>query len=318
MTVPTPTPESGLNTTPLSSSENNSDSNVTESETTPVSNQEPASVSSPDARVKLQTGLHTKARNSNGLGVNNIQIKKIAQPATSPASCSLIGSAYEFMPTGTTFDPPANLTFTYATADIPEGIPENNLSITYWNAHTDQWVAMPSLVDSKTHTVTAQVSHFSVYAIMGSKQPLTEFKISPLTVSPDDISAGEAFNINVQVNNIGSLAGTYELVLKVNDVVELTKEVTVDAGSTQELNFNMAEDTAGTYNVDINGVTQSFEVKSAPTSGNENTSEVNAATTIKVVSWATLGAIICAVFVFFVLMVLALLLYRRRLLRRPR
>jgi len=49
--------------------------------------------------------------------------------------------------------------------------------------------------------------------------------------------------------------------LKVNGVLAATKEVTVSAGFSKEVTFAISKDIAGTYSVDVNGLTDSFTVK---------------------------------------------------------
>ena len=43
--------------------------------------------------------------------------------------------------------------------------------------------------------------------------------------------------------------------------VAATKEVTVSAGLSEEVTFTISKDIAGTYSVDVNGLTDSFTVK---------------------------------------------------------
>ena len=53
--------------------------------------------------------------------------------------------------------------------------------------------------------------------------------------------------------NTGGKSGSYKVTLKINGAIALTKEVT----------FTISKDIAGTYSVDVNGVTDSFVVKEA-------------------------------------------------------
>lgn len=225
----------------------------------------PLAVTSPDALITFEIALHTKALTSGGNVVNKIQMQKLAQPPPVPATYGIVGDAYEFTPAGTTFNPPANLTLTCDPSDIPEGIPEENLSIAYWDAATDKWVSLPSTVNPATHTVTAKVSHFTVFAIIGLRPPVANFKCSALTISPDKVGTGETVNVSISVSNVGGAAGSCKLTLKVDGVFEATKEVTADAGATKEVSFSIVKDTAGTYIVDVNSITGSFVVKAGPT-----------------------------------------------------
>ena len=63
------------------------------------------------------------------------------------------------------------------------------------------------------------------------------------------------------VTNVGGCEDRYTLVLKVNGVIEDSKEVTLAIGESQEVSFESIRESAGDYSVDINGHTASFVVK---------------------------------------------------------
>ena len=68
--------------------------------------------------------------------------------------------------------------------------------------------------------------------------------------------------IGTVVTNEGGKAGSYKVVLKLNATEVATKEVTLEAGKTQTVVFQLKQDVAGKYAVDINGKTASLEVAS--------------------------------------------------------
>jgi len=69
----------------------------------------------------------------------------------------------------TNFAKPVTLTFTYADAQIPAGVPEANLKIYYYDTIAKTWVAVASTVDPATNTITAAVNHLTQFAIFGAK-----------------------------------------------------------------------------------------------------------------------------------------------------
>jgi len=105
------------------------------------------------------------------------------------------------------------------------------------------------------------VSDEHTFATLGA--PAT-FATSALTISPAEVDIGETITISVLIANTGDAAGSYEVALNINGVVEATKDVTLNAGVSEEVTFTLAEDVAGTYTVGINGLTGTFVVK-APT-----------------------------------------------------
>jgi phosphodiesterase/alkaline phosphatase D-like protein len=89
---------------------------------------------------------------------------------------------------------------------------------------------------------------------------------SSLKINPSEATSGENVSISVTVLNSGGASGTYELVLRINGLIEKTREATVPAGASQEVIFNVTKEVAGTYQVDINGLTGSFVVTKNPVS----------------------------------------------------
>jgi len=87
------------------------------------------------------------------------------------------------------------------------------------------------------------------------------FSLSSLTILPNEVAPGGAVTISVNVANTGEETGTYIVTLKIDDVVEASKEVSIDAGASQEVTFTTARDVAKTYSVDVNGLSGTFVVK---------------------------------------------------------
>ncbi|MFC1939781.1 Ig-like domain-containing protein [Chloroflexota bacterium] len=92
---------------------------------------------------------------------------------------------------------------------------------------------------------------------------VTAFGISGLSISPTEVDTGDKVTISVTVANTGTAAGGYEVTLKVNGAVVETKTVTLAVDSSQKVTFTTTKDTAGTYSVDVNGLTGIFTVKTA-------------------------------------------------------
>jgi len=94
--------------------------------------------------------------------------------------------------------------------------------------------------------------------------PAAVFTSSNLSISPSEVNIGETVTISVLITNAGDAAGSYEVTLKINGVVEATKEATLGPGTSQEVTFSTARDVAGSYTVDVNGHSGSFTVKEKP------------------------------------------------------
>ncbi len=121
----------------------------------------PALVTSDDGKVQFNFAAHT---------ITNIQGQSLTvtaetSPPAPPSDAKLV-SAYDFSPNGSTFSPDISLTLKYDAASLPEGVTESNLQIAFWNGTA--WSDLPSTVDTQNQTVSTQVSHFTIFAILGS------------------------------------------------------------------------------------------------------------------------------------------------------
>jgi hypothetical protein len=156
------------------------------------------------------------------------------------------------------------MTFYYDPAGLPPGFTETNLVIAYYNESTKSWVMLDNFtINTETNTITAKISHFTMFAILAITKPAT-FATSDLTVTPAEVNSGDKVTVTVNVKNSGDLSGTYKLALKVNGNTVETKEVTLAAGATQAATFTTSATVAGTYSVSIDNLTGKFTVKAAP------------------------------------------------------
>ena len=67
-----------------------------------------------------------------------------------------------------------------------------------------------------------------------------EFEVSPITITPSQVVAGESFTLSTESINVGGAEGTYAATLTVDGVMTGTKEVSVRAGATETVPFTCA------------------------------------------------------------------------------
>lgn len=212
-------------------------------------------------------------------------------PPSPPADTAVI-TAYKFSPSETTFKPAMTLTMKYDPAALPAGVKEAGLFIAYWDG--SKWAALSSTVDTQAKNLTAQVSHFSVFAVLGmaggvaAPKPAS-FAVSDLKVSPSSVTPGETVTIAAVVTNSGGSQGSYAVVLKVNGVVEAEDEVTLGAGETGVVTFTVTKDKTGSYEVTVGDKSASFTV-------GKETGQLSS-------SWLLIGAIALGVLLIIVLIV---------------
>jgi hypothetical protein len=123
-------------------------------------------LTSADGLVSLSIPSGTMGPTANGTLLEQISILPVTSPPAPPPGGDFIGLAYDFEPSGATFNPSISMKFTYNPANIPSGVSENSLVVTFYSTSTGQWVAVPAVVDSVSYTITAQVSHFTIYSVM--------------------------------------------------------------------------------------------------------------------------------------------------------
>ena len=86
------------------------------------------------------------------------------------------------------------------------------------------------------------------------------FEVSNLSIEPDSVREGEPVSITVECSNAGGVSGSYDVVLKLDGETEDTKSVTVDAGESTTVTFQVLTSESGTYLVEVHGLTGSYEV----------------------------------------------------------
>ena len=178
-----------------------------------------------------------------------------------PVDGSIIGIPYQFGPEGATFDPPLTLKMVYDLSGIPAGKNETDLKLGYWDGN--KWQVLDSIVDPVNRTITAQVSHFSEYAVI-SVLPPPVFTLSSIKINTEQIDPGDTVTIETTVSNTGGSPGNYTLVLKVDGVQADSRAVNLDPGKSETVAFQLQKDDPGYYVVEINGETGSFKVTAPP------------------------------------------------------
>jgi hypothetical protein len=85
--------------------------------------------------------------------------------------------------------------------------------------------------------------------------------VSNLTINPYQAKLNQEVTVSVNVANTSSTSESYNLQLKVDGVVKLSKQVTIAAGKSQTVNFTVSGDTAGRHQIEIAGLNDEFVVE---------------------------------------------------------
>lgn len=160
-----------------------------------------AQINSADGEAELLVPAGTTALDRNDQPLKDITIQRIAASSAPPApttGTSPTGTRfafndmyYECQPTGATFSPPISLTFKLTEEQYYSLGEGESFSVQVYNEVTGLWEDIPTYINPNTFEVIADVSHFSVYALMvkqtGEIQPGTTTATS--TVSPTGSAA---------------------------------------------------------------------------------------------------------------------------------
>lgn len=137
----------------------------------------------------------TIALTAAGTPLDAVNITPLADDEVPPAGAlfSFAGYAFECTPEGATFSPPITLTITL-TAEEWEALDAGELSIQWYNPETGAWETLETAIDATTHTVSAQVSHFTVFGLFQKTESgsgITVTSTVPGTTSADSGSGQE-------------------------------------------------------------------------------------------------------------------------------
>lgn len=123
--------------------------------------------------------------------------------------------------------------------------------------------------DTASHIYFASTSpSLSYFAIVGvgdegppeNVPPSENVQFSNLRISPESVSPEEPVTISVDVTNLGENQAACPVTLRINGVLKDSETVTLDGGETETVEFTVTEGISGTYDVEVDGQTGSFEV----------------------------------------------------------
>lgn len=109
-----------------------------------------------------------------------------------------------------------------------------------------------------------QVSDLSQSFEVAEEVAPAEFEVSNLSISPEEIEEGKSVAVSVDVSNVGEDSGVKTVEFEVDGVTE-TVEVEVDPGETESVQETFTLEEAGEYSVEVEELTDSFEVIAPPT-----------------------------------------------------
>jgi PGF-CTERM protein len=124
------------------------------------------SITSPDGIASFTLALGVVALDDEGVPIDEISVTNMSEIPDVPegAVFTFAGYAYECTPSGAQFTPAAILTFSF-TEEEWAALAGEDLTLRFYNEETAEWEEIPVTIDPVTRTVTAEVSHFTVFAL---------------------------------------------------------------------------------------------------------------------------------------------------------
>ena len=165
--------------------------------------------------VGSEGGVVTNATGTVALDFQNGSLSAPKSISISDVTEPMLGSnefshPVELGPDGTTFDKPVTLTLAFDGSKVPAGVPFDKLAILVWKG--DSWDIVPnSVVNTADNTVSAPISHFSVYSVgMGYFTPTSQ-------PSSQEILVGETTRVYAVTTAYDVAPATYCDTVRVQD-----------------------------------------------------------------------------------------------------
>ena len=180
-----------------------------------------------------------------------------------PAAFSLSNLTID--PTGVTPNEPVTISVSVANTGGSEGshdvvlhingVEEDTKSVTLAADDSRNVTFSVTKGDTGTYSVTIE----GLSGSFNVAEPAA-FSLSNLTIDPTGVTPNEPVTISVSVANTGGSEGSHDVVLHINGVEEDTKGVTLAAGDSEDVVFNIIKGDVGTYSVTIGELSGSFTV----------------------------------------------------------
>ncbi|MDN7026243.1 hypothetical protein FGU65_15415, partial [Methanoculleus sp. FWC-SCC1] len=132
---------------------------------------ESIAITAADGIAMITVPMGVVALDSNGDPLTTISIDPLPigeiPAAPAGATFAFMETAYDCRPDGATFSTAIPLRFTIAEEDWTAMVAADLTPIVrWWNRETGAWEEVPATVNQGTRTVTARITHFSVYALL--------------------------------------------------------------------------------------------------------------------------------------------------------
>lgn len=106
----------------------------------------------------------TYLRDAHGKPLKGISLAGLNEPPPAPPGVVIL-AAYDFGPDGARFNPAITVTFKFDPQSLPGGAGAADLKIAVWDGNI--WQVLDGKIDSLANTISASISHFCDFALLG-------------------------------------------------------------------------------------------------------------------------------------------------------
>jgi len=146
--------------------------------------QKTVEATSEDGNLTITIPKGTVALGKDSKRLKTLEVAVDESPPDPPGDVHIIGLAYDFGPAGAMFQPAITLTWSYDPNTLPKDVPEESLIVAFYNRDVGEWIGLVCVVNTETNTLTASVTHFTSFCVMGSVLPPTVVEPVPEPVPP--------------------------------------------------------------------------------------------------------------------------------------
>lgn len=131
---------------------------------------------------------------------------------------------------------------------------DGSFSEVYISPETGSWSVMASWLGDSTYS--ASISETVFFTVV---EPAS-FELNDLVIEPSSVKESGSITISIECRNVGGVSGSYDVLLMIDGETEDTSSVTVDAGESSTISFDVSATQEGTYSVEIGDLTGSYTV----------------------------------------------------------
>lgn len=215
-----------------------------------------------DGKIMLKLSSGSTIITSTGKIPRRLVIRRVQ--ITPPENTVVVDGIYQMQaylsdnsenPSIFTISSAALLTIPYQEEDLPSG--SISIFLSYYDTQYG-WIRLTPAEIVPQGELSMNLRGPAIFSIMtelGTPTILEPFfKVSNLVITPEETHTGEEIAASVIVTNIGAVAGTMTLELKLDGIIINRTPISLESGENRVVNFNFKVDSTGIHTVEIAGL----------------------------------------------------------------